>query len=164
MISSLEVKSFLKQKIKIKKKYSMNEFYLYHLFLKTTGVYPDNVILVPPYVFFFAKNENYYQGKRKLKVLRKKLPNKKIMIVKSESTLIRLLFSLFPDTYIHDILLDIKENGTRLITILFYFYKDRAIAIGRKGTYIKTINRIFNIYICLENNSAPLEIKCQAIN
>jgi len=163
-MSSIEVKSFLTQKVKIKKKYTMNEFYLYHLFLKITNVHPDNVILVPPYVFFFAKSENYYKGKRKLNTIRKKLPNKKVMIVKSEPTLIRLLFSLFPDTYIHDILLDIKENGGKQITILFYFYEDRAIAIGRKGAYIKTINWIFNEHIYLENNSNSMEIRCHVMN
>lgn len=86
------------------------------------------------------------------------------MIIKSESSLIRLLFSLFPDTYIHDVIVDINESGTRVITILFYFYKDRGIAIGRNGTYIKIINRIFNDYIFLENYNTPIEIKCDAIN
>ena len=158
------MKSFLTQKVDIKTKYSNNEYYLYHFFHTITKVYPDNVILIAPYVFFFAKGEKYYKGKSKLNTIRKKLVNKKVMIVKSEPTLIRLLFSLFPDTYIHDVLLDVKEDGTRLITILFYFYEDRAIAIGRKGTYIKTINRIFNEYIYLEYNSTPIEIKCKAIN
>ena len=87
----------------------------------------------------------------------------KVLIIKSESTLIRLLFSLFPDTYIHDIIVDIK-NGTRLITILFYFFEDRGIAIGRNGTYIKIINRIFDEYVYLENYNTPIEIKCDAIN
>ncbi|MFX1340186.1 MAG: hypothetical protein ACFFDK_16365 [Promethearchaeota archaeon] len=163
-MSSVEVKSFLTQKIKIKKKFSKDEFDFYHFFLEITDVHPDNVIFMPPYVFFFAENENYYKGKRKLKTVRKLLANKKVMIIKTEPTLIRLLFSLFPDTYIHDILLDIKENGTKQITIEFYFYEDRAIAVGRKGTYIKTINRIFNECIYLENKCTPIEIRCHSIN
>jgi len=75
-----------------------------------------------------------------------------------------LLFSLFPDTYIHDVLLGIKDDGARLITIFFYFYEDRGIAIGRNGTYIKIINRIFDEYVYLENYNTPIEIKCDAIN
>lgn len=163
MISSLEVKTFLMQKLKIKKKYSKDEFDLYQFFLKTTRIHPDNVIFVPPYIFFFVKSENYFEAKRLLKKIRTKLINKKVLIIKSESTLIRLLFSLFPDTYIHDIIVDIK-NGTRLITILFYFFEDRGIAIGRNGTYIKIINRIFDEYVYLENYNTPIEIKCDAIN
>ncbi len=164
MLNTYKVKSFLTQKVNIKTKYSKDERDLYLFFNKITHVYPDKVILMPPYVFFFAKNENYYKGKRKLHTIRKQLVNKKVMIVKTEATLIRLLFSLFPDTYIHDVIVDIKEDGTRLITILFYFYEDRGIAIGRKGTYIKAINRIFDECIYLETNSTPIEIKCQAIN
>jgi hypothetical protein len=164
MLNSYKVKSFLTQKVKIKTKYSKDEFDLYNFFFKITNVYPDNVILMHPYVFFFAKNENYYKSKRKLNTIRKKLRNKKVMIVKTEPTLIRLLFSLFPDTYIHDVLLDIKEDGTRLITILFYFYEDRGIAIGKKGSYIKAINRIFNEYFIFWTNTSPIEIKCVAIN
>jgi len=161
------------QKLKIKKKYSNNGIKLYHFFRNNTGVNPDNVIFISPYIFFFVSSEDYFKAKRLLKKIRTKLINKKVMIIKSESSLIRLLFSLFPDTYIHDIIVDINESGTREITILFYFFKDRGIAIGRNGTYIKIINRIFDEYVYLEKKkqnkkhthyNTPIEIKCDAIN
>lgn len=163
-IHNLEIKSFLTQKLTIKKKFSNNEIKMYDFFRNNTGVNPDNVILMPPYVFFFVSSEDYFEAKRLLKKIRTKLINKKVMIIKSESSLIRLLFSLFPDTYIHDVIVDINESGTRVITILFYFYKDRGIAIGRNGTYIKIINSIFDEYVYLESYNTPIEIKCDAIN
>ena len=86
------------------------------------------------------------------------------MIINSESTLLRLLFSLFPDTYIHDIIVNINENETRVITIIFYFYEDRGIAVGRKGGYIKIINQMFDNFIILEKNDMPLKIKCEIAN
>ena len=82
------------------------------------------------------------------------------MIIKTESTLIRLLFSLFPDTYIHDIELNTDEYGRKVITIIFYFYEDRGIAVGRGGTYIKIINGIFDEYINLENSNSLIKIRC----
>lgn len=165
MISSLEVKSFLTQKVKIKKKFFKDEIFLYHFFKNITKIYPDNVIFISPYIFFFVKSEDYFKAKRLLKTIRTKLLNKKVMIIKSESTLIRLLFSLFPDTYIHDVIVNrINEKNTRTITIIFYFYEDRGIAIGRSGNYIKIINRIFEEYILLENSNGSLEIKCDIIN
>jgi len=164
MISYIQVKSFLTQKLTIKKKFSNHEIKLYHFFRNNTRVNPDNVIFISPYIFFFISSEDYFKAKRLLKKIRTKLINKKVLIIKSESTLIRLLFSLFPDTYIHDIIVDTNQSGTRVITILFYFYEDRGIAIGRNGTYIKIINRIFDEYVYLENYNTPIELKCDAIN
>ena len=164
MISYIQVKSFLTQKLTIKKKFSNHEIKLYLFFRNNTGVNPDNVIFISPYIFFFISSEDYFKAKRLLKKIRTKLINKKVLIIKSESTLIRLLFSLFPDTYIHDIIVDTNQSGTRVITILFYFYEDRGIAIGRNGTYIKIINRIFDEYVYLENYNTPIELKCDAIN
>ena len=160
MLHNLEIKSFLTQKLTIKKKFSNNEIKLYHFFRNNTGVNPDNVIFISPYIFFFVSSEDYFKAKRLLKKIRTKLINKKVLIIKSESTLIRLLFSLFPDTYIHDIILNIDEYGRKIITLIFYFYEDRGIAIGTSGNYIKIINRIFDEYILLEKSNGLLEIKC----
>ncbi len=161
MISSLEKTSFLTQKLTIKKKFSNHEIKLYQFFFRVTEIYPDNVLFLSPYIFFFIKPKYYFKAKRFLNSIRTKLINKKIMIINSESTLLRLLFSLFPDTYIHDIILNTNENETRIITIIFYFYEDRGIAVGRKGSYIKIINQMFNNFINLEKNDMPLKIKCE---
>ena len=164
MISSFKVKTFLTQKLTIKKKFSNQEIKLYQFFFRITEIYPDNVLFLPPYIFFFIEPEYYFKAKRFLKSIRTKLLNKKVMIINSESTLLRLLFSLFPDTYIHDIIVNINENETRVITIIFYFYEDRGIAVGRKGNYIKVINQMFDNFINLEKNDMPLKIKCEIAN
>ena len=164
MINSLEVKSFLMQNLIIKKKFSNHEMNLYHFFFKITGIYPDNIIFLPPYVFFFVKSEYYFRAKRFLKSLRTQLSNKKVMIINSESSLIRLLFNLFPDTYIHDIILEVNNKNTRIIKIIFYFYEDRGIAVGKKGNYIKIINKLFEKFINLEKNDKPLQVKCDIVD
>jgi transcription antitermination factor NusA-like protein len=93
----------------------------------------------------------------------------KILIIRAENTLIRLIISFFPDTYIHDIRLDNgleknANNDKKTITLLFIFYKDRGIAIGRSGGYINVVNEIFEKYIFFKDYDTPIEIKCDFIN
>ncbi|TFG24297.1 MAG: hypothetical protein EU529_04790 [Promethearchaeota archaeon] len=164
MDSLLEEKSFLTQKVKIKKKYSNKEIQLHHFFHQKTKIFPENVIIHNQFIFFFVKSEDYFKAKRLLKNLRTQLIDKKILIIRSETTLIKLLFSFFPDTYIHDITLSIVENtGKRLVKIIFLFYEDRGIAVGRSGDYINLVNKIFENYITLEKFNTSIEIKCEII-
>jgi hypothetical protein len=92
------------------------------------------------------------------------LKSKKILIIREEPTLIRLIFSFFEDTYIHNVRLN--EGPTRdIINVLFSFNKDGAVAVGIDGRYIKAVNYIFRNYITLNYRfnkfeSYPLELKC----
>ncbi len=45
----------------------------------------------------------------------------------------------------------------------FLTYKDRGIAIGRKGEYIKSLNELCRKFLVLENRITPLEIKCKTV-
>ena len=165
MDSLSEEKSFLTQKVKIKKKYSNKEITYHHFFHQKTNIYPDNVIILHQFIFFFVKSEDYFKAKRLLKTLRTQLIDKKILIIRSETTLIKLLFSFFPDTYIHDITLNNAENtGKRLVKIIFLFYEDRGIAIGRSGDYINIVNNIFENFITLEKFDNQIEIKCDIVD
>ncbi len=165
MDSLLEERSFLTQKVKIKKKYSNKEIQFHHFFHQNTKIFPENVIIHNQFIFFFVKSEDYFKAKRVLKTLRTQLIDKKILIIRSETTLIKLLFSFFPDTYIHDITLNVVENtGKRLVKIIFLFYEDRGIAIGRSGDYINVINYLFKKYIILEKFNTSIEIKCEIID
>ena len=58
------------------------------------------------------------------------------------------------------------DGPTRdIINVLFLFDKDRAVAVGIDGRYIKAVNSIFRNYITLnypfnKNESYPLEVRC----
>lgn len=165
MISITESNSFFSKKVNIKKKFYNKELYLLQYFRQKTKIYPENVIVLRNFIFFFVKNENYFKAKRYLKAIRKQLRSK-ILIIRAENTLIKLLFSFFPDLYIHDIKLDIieKNNGRTIINVCFLTYEERGIAIGRNGDYIKAINVIFEKYITSENDRFPILIKCEIID
>jgi hypothetical protein len=66
--------------------------------------------------------------------------------------------------YIHNVLL--IENPTKdIIDVLFLFKKDRAVAVGIDGAYIKTVNYIFRNYISYNYpfnkiEDFPVEIRC----
>ena len=166
MYGSLEEDSFLSQKVRIKKKFFNEEINLYHFFHHITKIYPVNIIVCNEFIFFFVKNEDYFDTRRFLTKIRAKLRDKKILVIRSETTLIKLLFSFFPDTYIHDIAIHIVESTSEIqITIYFILYEDRGIAVGRGGKYIKLINYIFENYVVLEEfDKNPIKISCDIIN
>jgi len=61
-----------------------------------------------------------------------------------------------------------KTNGT-LIDVIFLFDKDRAVAVGIEGGYIKAVNYIFRNYISCDNffnkfKKDPVEIRCTKTN
>ncbi len=156
---------FFSQKIKIKKKYSNEELYFHQYFFHKTKVYPKNVIFLKKFIFFFVSNEDYFHTKLFLNSMRKQL-KKKILIIRAENNLIRLLFGLFPDPYIHDIKVEINEcNGINTKTIVIYFvtFEERGIAIGRRGDYIKAVNELFKRFVIFESQNIPFHIKCELI-
>ncbi len=126
--------------------------------------FPVCVIRIKEFIFFFVKSGDYLEVKSFLRKLRYLLAGKKILIIREEPTLIRLIFSFFDDTYIHNVML--IESPTRdIINVLFLFDKDRAVAVGNGGSYIKAVNYIFRNYITLNYpfnkiESYPLELRC----
>ena len=159
MITTINEKHFLTQKVIMKKKYTNKEIKLYHFFHEKTYIYPCHVISHRNFVFFFVKNSDYFKAKKLRNSLRKG-SHYKILIIRAENTLIRLLFGLFPDTYIHDITIDSNSTNKIVITLFFIFYKDRGIAIGRGGEYIIAVNEIFEKYIILKDFDIPIQIQC----
>jgi len=90
--------------------------------------------------------------------MRRKL-NNKVIIIRAEKTLIKLILGFFPDTYVHEITLDKDCTGKIFVNLHFIFYEDRGIAIGRGGEYIKLVNEIFKKDIKLEHDD-DFEIRC----
>jgi len=156
-------KTFFSQIIKIKKKYSNTEFNLHQYFYKKTKLHPENIIIINQFIFFFIKNEDYFKAKLFLNSIRKQL-EKKILLIRAENNLIKLLFGFFPDPYIHDIKIEINEKKIKTITICFISFEERGIAIGRSGDYIKAVNEIFEKYIIFEKKEIPFsKIKCELV-
>ncbi len=156
MLSSSTDEYFLYQKVKIKKKYSNKELILLQYFYEKTKIYPENVIITEYFIFFFVRGQDYFKARLFRALFRKNLESK-ILIIRAEKVLIKLLFGFFPDPYIHDLKLVINKNsGSKTVTIYFLSFKDRGIAIGRKGEYIKAINEIFEKFVLLDGEVIPI--------
>lgn len=165
MFNSLKEELFLSQKVTIKKKYSNVELNLITLFRLKTKIFPDNIIIRNNFIFFFVKSEDYFKAKMFLGSIRKIFPDKKVLIIRAERILRNLLFGFFPDTYIHDIRLEIDSNTeNKTATVLFLSFVERGIAVGRSGDYIKAVNDIIKNFVKFEKKSNNLKIKCELIN
>lgn len=151
------------QFVRFTKKYSNSELKLYNYFYsKTEGISPELVVAINQFILFFVKNENYFDSKPFLDSMRREVKGKKILIIRAEKILINLLFSLFPDLYIHNVALEVNDSsGRQEISLYFLSYKERGIAIGRGAEYIKCVNNLFAKHIKFENNHKPIEIKCK---
>ena len=157
---------FLSQKIGIKKKYTNKELKLYQYFYKKTKFFPEYIVVLNHFIFFFVNNNIYFEAKSYLNSIRKQL-EKKVIMIRAENTLIKLLFGFFPDPYIHDIKIEINDiNGKKIktITICFLSFEERGIAIGRRGNYINAVNKLFKNYVIFKNQNIPIEIKCELID
>ena len=147
---------FYSMELNIKKKFSNLELNLYRLFHKKISIYPITIIVQRGFLFFFVKNEDYFKAKSRIKFVRNYLPNKKLLIIRLEKTIAKMVFGFFPDVYIHNLILEIDNNtGDIIITAVLLTYEDRLIAIGAKGNYIKAVNEIFDKYIY------PVKIECK---
>jgi len=155
---------FFSQTINIKKQFFNTELKLVKFFYEITNVFPVCVIRIKEFIFFFVKSGDHFAAKLYSRKLRYLMKNKKILIIHEEPTLIRLIFSFFEDTYIHNVMLIESPTGD-IIDVLFLFNKDRAIAVGIDGSYIKAVNYIFRNYVTFNYplnkiESYPLELRC----
>ena len=145
------------------KKYSNFELKLREYFAqKTKGIYPEFIVVINQYIFFFVKKKDYFSSNMHLNSMRRQFNKRKILIIRIEKILINLLFSFFPDLNIDDIKIEVnKRSFNREISVYFLFFKERGIAIGSNGDYIRAVNSIFENYVVFENNNTPLKIKCK---
>ena len=154
------------QKLTVKKKFSNRELLLFHFFYDSTKIFPRNVIIVKDIVFFFLDNEKYFEAKSKLPYLRKKIQNRRIVLVREEVVLVNLVFGFFPDPYIHRIRIERNMNTGQIVIIVgFLSYEERGIAVGCKGDYIKAINTIFESYVTFADYQGfQVKIKCEVVS
>ena len=154
------------QMLSFVRKYSNFELKLSkYFYTKTKGICPEFIVVIDKFIFFFVSKEKYFISKSYLDSIRREITPKKVIIVRAEKIFINLLFSFFPDLYIHDIRLESDDSsGKREISVYFLTYQERGIAIGRKGEYIKSLNELCKKFVILENRNTPLEIKCKTID
>jgi predicted RNA-binding protein YlqC (UPF0109 family) len=162
--NKISEKSIFSRKISFSKRFSNSEIKLYKYFHDKTGIFPENVIIQENFIFFFVKNQDFFSVSNYIAPIRKEIPNKKVLIIRTEKNLILQIFSLFPDLYIHDV--QIKSLDSKKIIVLVYIlsFKDRGIAIGRKGNYIKAINELFKNSIKIDDCNLMFEIECNVKN
>jgi len=133
-----------------------------YFYTRTDGIYPEFIVVINQFIFFFVKKENYFDSKMHLDAMRREISQRKILIIRIERILLNLLFSFFPDLNIDTIKIESNnKSGLREISIYFLFRNERGIAIGRNGDYIKAVNEIFKKYVIFENRNTPLEVKCK---
>ncbi len=164
MMSTLTEDLFFYQKVKIKRRYSNPEIFLYQYFWKKTRIRLENIVIIGNYIFFFVGGKDYFKAKIYLKQFRDEL-KKKVVVLRYEDTLIKLIFSFFPDPYIHQISFgtDIYK-GKRIINVGFISFSERGIAVGRQGEYIKTVNKILERYVLFEDYPIPIILKCNLVD
>ena len=155
---------FFSQIINVKKQFFNTELKLSKFFYEITNNFPECVIRIKEFIFFFVKPGDYFAAKFYIRKLRYLMKSKKFLIIHEEPTLIRLIFSFFEDTYIHNVMLIESPTG-EIIDVLFLFNKDRAVAVGIDGNYIKAVNYIFRNYVTFNYpfkkiKSYPIELRC----
>jgi len=146
-------------------KYSNYELKLHNYFYEKTQVYPLYIIIIKiennDFIFFFVKQNNYFQAKANLNSIRNKIISRKVMIIRFDKILINLLFNLFPDLCIDDIEMEINNiKGKYEISLCFLKELNiYHIAVGERGCYIKAVNELMNKYVTFNYSKTPLTIK-----
>ena len=147
---------FYSMELNIKRIFSNLELDLFRLFHKKVRIHPVTIIVQRGFLFFFVKNEDYFKAKSRIKFVRNYLPNKKLLVIRLEKTIVKLIFGFFPDVYIDDIIFEIDNKTADINMIVIVLTdEDRKIAIGAKGSYIKAVNEVFDNYIF------PVKIICK---
>ncbi len=166
MLSSLEEELFFTQKIIIRKKFSNEHIKFFKFFFQKTSVPLENVLIIKNFIFFFVKNEDYFKASKQIKSIRTQFI-KKLIIIRSEKTLMNLIMSFFPDPYIHDLRIESDKNTeVKIITVYLLSFEERGIAIGRSGEYIKAVNEIFKNHVLFEEYATferykiPIRVRC----
>jgi hypothetical protein len=152
-------------------KYSNYEIKLHNYFYNKTQIDPRYIILIKieeiDFIFFFVRQNQYFQARSYLNSIRHNIKNKKVLIIGMDRTLIKLLFNLFPDIYIDDIKIERSNKGENYEVYICFLNKlnDYHIAVGERGCYIKAVNELMRKHITFDDvndddDRTPLTIKC----
>jgi len=152
--------------ISFKKKFTIRELLLHQYFYQCCKVYPKNIILIGNFVFFLVNSRDYFNAKLSLPLMRSHLTIKKLVIIREEKTLLRLLYNFFPDPQVHNIRVNQNgPSGKKEIIVGVSSFVERGIAIGCRGEYIKAVNKLFEENVSFgENFGFQIIIKCEDIH
>ena len=143
-------------------KFNNEELKHYNYFLevvKLDEILLENVIVIKGFVFFFVNAKDYFKTRKYLPHLRNKL-SKKVVIVRNEKNFTKMLFSFFPDAYIHDIKYSYNKEKSQIeVNLDFLTGEEFAIGVGSKGEYLKVVNSLFNNHIISQGLKIGVNIK-----
>ena len=142
------------------KKFSNEELLYYKYFYEKTNVIPKSILILNNILFYFIDNEYYAEVNEFLNRFRNEIRHRKILFIYLEEILANLIYRFFPDIFIYDLIM-IDDEFIPAIIIIILSFKQRGVAIGRKGNYIKTVNKIFEDYVKFKEN--PVKIRCEVI-
>ena len=146
---------FFNQKVKIRSIIRNDEIKYMKFFKYKTNICCENIIHYKNYIFFFVKSSLFQKANKYLTQLRNSLVGKKILIIKQKKRILDLIYTFFPNVNIRKMELLIKNNTGDLELLIFIpHFKERGIAIGKAGNYIKIVNEIFEKFIY------PVKISC----
>lgn len=140
------------------KKFSNEELLYYKYFHENTKVFPESILLLNNFIFYFIDGAYYADVNDYLDKFRREIKHKKIIFIYMEDVLVNLIYRFFPNLFIYDLIIK-NDNVIPEIIVTVLSYKERSIAIGRSGTYIKMINKIFEDYIDFKGDTVKL--KCE---
>lgn len=104
-------KHFFEQRVKVRRDIKTQGFdAFFEDFKRMSGIEPINVIYINEHLFIFLSSENYFQAKRRFTLFKKKFRFLKIFFLREEKNFFNLIFSLFPDAYLHQIKVDYKKQ------------------------------------------------------
>ena len=141
-------KNFWYQRINVKKHFSNRELLLCDLFYQKTKIYPKNLILLQDFIFCFVDGENYFEVKSFLPYLLKLMVNKIILVIRKEENLIRFLYNLFSNSYVHNISLQLKKNY--VVSIHVFSSDQTKVSIEFLNQYFKVLNKLFEEFVEFE--------------
>jgi len=146
---------FFNQKVKVRSIIRNEEIEYMKFFMSKTKIYCQNIIHYKNYIFFFVKPYLFQKANKYLAQLRYALIGKKVLIIKQKRRIIDLIYTFFPNVNIRKLELLIKNNTGDLELLIFIpHFKERGIAVGKAGNYIKIVNEIFEEFIY------PVKISC----
>ena len=169
MFYTIAPQLILYQHLSIKpSRYSNYELKLHNYFYNKTQIDPSYIINIKiedeHFIFFFINKHCYFQAKDHLNLIRNEIKHRKVLIIRVDKILINFVFNLFADLCIDDVKIEINHiKGKYEITVcLLRNLNNYHIAVGKKGCYIKAINKLFNDYIEPFNGKTPVIIRCKA--
>ncbi len=137
----------LYQEVGIKiNKFSNEELLFFKYFHEKTNVFPKSILILNNFMFYFIDGKNYAEVNQHITSFRRNIKHKKILFIYVEDVLINLIHRFFPNIYIYDLFI-LEGKATPEVCITVLSYRERGIAIGRNGDYIKTVNKILEKFI-----------------